>query len=75
MHVYISTKGSHVLNYTWKEEGLLYKKYTYVIYISTPPRSRSGTMVDAKTGSELLERRSRQALGHDVSKLLGRRYM
>ena len=35
MHVYISTKSSHVLDYTWKEEGLLYKKYTYVIYIST----------------------------------------
>ena len=37
MHVYISTKGSHVLNYTWKEEGLLYKKYTYVSTSQHPP--------------------------------------
>ena len=43
--------------------------YTENIY-STPPRSRSVGRADAKTGSKLLEGRRRQALSHDVRKLL-----
>ena len=39
-------------------------------YLNTP-RSRSDTIADAKTGPEFLERRRRQAFGHDVGKLLG----
>ena len=42
---------------------------------STPPRSRSVGVGDAKTGAKLLECSGWKPLGHNVGKLLGGRYM
>ena len=42
---------------------------------STPPRSRSVGVGDAKTGMKLLECSGWKPLGHNVGKLLGGRYM
>jgi hypothetical protein len=52
-------------------------KYKYTsLYISlTPTRSRSGRIPNAKTGPKISKQLSRQAFGHDICVLVGRRNM
>jgi hypothetical protein len=45
-------------------------KLQSAIHFLIPARSRSGRCADAKTGPKLCEELYREALGHDVSKLV-----
>jgi hypothetical protein len=46
------------------------ESYNHFIHCLIPARSRSGRSANAKTGPKLCEELYREALGHDVSKLV-----